>query len=157
MKIPLMSRMEAPFCCNRSTTPRPASNKSFWLPASTLGGIFTADATNAALTSQPESPFASWCVGVDVCLLEVAQQILLAHEPGLHACSDGALERMHDRDAKPTGAANNTAVSVTEIAILITGSHIPQLSFRVETLLLRFCRRFWFAFVRRFCEEEGKN
>jgi hypothetical protein len=90
-------------------------------------------------------------------LLEVAQQILLAHEPGLHACSDGALERMHDRDAKPTGAANNTAVSVTEIAILITGSHIPQLSFRVETLLLRFCRRFWFAFVRRFCEEEGKN
>src|ERR1043166_5958659 len=35
MKTALMSRIDAPCCCSRSTTPRPASNRNFWLPAST--------------------------------------------------------------------------------------------------------------------------
>jgi hypothetical protein len=61
----------------------------------------------------------SGCDEVDLCSLEVAQQVLLAQEPGLHACCSGALEKMHDRAATPIGAANSTAVIASETMILL--------------------------------------
>jgi len=63
---------------------------------------------------------------------------LFAHEAGLHACSAGALERMHDREAKPTGAANNTAVIASETMILLSiESLISQVRPHVEESVQR--------------------
>jgi hypothetical protein len=44
---------------------------------------------------------------------------LLAQLPGLQARSIGALERMHDRVANPTGAVKSTAVIASETMILL--------------------------------------
>jgi hypothetical protein len=52
-------------------------------------------------------------------LPEVAQQVLLAQQAGLHAFCTGALERMHERAAKLTGAVNSTALIASEIMILL--------------------------------------
>ena len=58
---------------------------------------------------------------------------MLAHEPGLHVCSAGALDRMHDREAKPTGAVNSTAVIASETMILLNiESLISQVRPHVE-------------------------
>jgi hypothetical protein len=57
---------------------------------------------------------------VDLCSLEVAQHALLAQQRGLQACSTGALDRMHDREARPAGAVNSTAVIANETMILLT-------------------------------------
>jgi hypothetical protein len=44
---------------------------------------------------------------------------LLAQLPGLHACCAGALDRMHDREAKLTGAVISAAAIATEVMILL--------------------------------------
>jgi hypothetical protein len=43
----------------------------------------------------------------------------LAQQAGLHACCTGALERMHDREAKLTGAVTSAAAIATEVMILL--------------------------------------
>jgi len=66
-----------------------------------------------------ESAFVSGCDGVDLCSLEVAQHVLLAQQPGLHACCAGALERMHDRAVTVIGAVTSAAAIATEVMILL--------------------------------------
>jgi hypothetical protein len=53
--------------------------------------------------------------------------VLLAQQWGLQAFCTGALERMHERAAKLTGAVNNTAVIASETMILL------NTSFRIST------------------------
>lgn len=74
---------------------------------------------DVAFTFQRESAFVSGCDGVDLFALEVAQQVLLAQQAGLHAFCTGALERMHDREARLNGAVNITAVIASETMILL--------------------------------------
>jgi hypothetical protein len=51
--------------------------------------------------------------------LEVAQQVLLAQQRGLQAPPTGALERMQDRVARPTGAVKSAAAVAIEIMTLL--------------------------------------
>ena len=104
-----------------------------WPAISGLGRTMTGNATDAALTSQLESAFASGCAGVDLCSPEVAQQVLLAQEPGLHACCSGALDRMHDLAARLTGVVKSAAAIAVEVMILLNiDSRIAQVRPRVE-------------------------
>jgi len=43
---------------------------------------------------------------------------LLAQQPGLHACCIGALERMHDRAVRLTGAVTSAVAIAIEVMIL---------------------------------------
>jgi hypothetical protein len=61
-------------------------NKQCSLPTSRLGATIADKAMQVALTVALESAFASGWVGVDLCSAEVAQQVLLAQQPGLQAC-----------------------------------------------------------------------
>ena len=72
-----------------------------------------------ALNSGAEPFFASgWETGV--VFFEVAQHVLFAQLPGLHARCAGALERMHDRAVRLTGAVISTAAIASEMIILLT-------------------------------------
>jgi hypothetical protein len=66
-----------------------------------------------------ELAFASGCDGVDLFSREVAQQVLLAQHAGLQAPPTGALERMQDRVARPTGAVKSAAAVAIEIMTLL--------------------------------------
>jgi len=66
-----------------------------------------------------ESVFASGCDEVDLCSLEVAQHVLLTQHRGLQACCSGALERMHEREAKLMGGVNSAAPIPSETMILL--------------------------------------
>jgi hypothetical protein len=56
---------------------------------------------------------------LDLCWLEVAQHVLLAQQAGLHACCAGALERMHERAVRLTGAVSSAAAIATDVMILL--------------------------------------
>jgi len=93
----------------------------------------TAAAKQVALTCWPESAFASGCDGDAVFFGDVAQQVLLAQQLGWQAFSLGALERMHDRAARPTGAVKSAAAIAIEIMILLNiDLRIAQVRPRVE-------------------------
>jgi len=66
-----------------------------------------------------ESAVPSGCFGVDLCSFAVTQQVLLAQQAGLQACSAGVLERMQDRAADAIGAATSATAAATEIMILL--------------------------------------
>jgi hypothetical protein len=120
-----------------------------------------------------ESAFASGCDGGAVFFGDVAQQVLLAQQLGWQAFSLGALERMHDREARPTGAVKSTAAIAIEIMILLSiDLRIAQVRPRVEKsvhdlvllLVLRFframagdltpCVRFHLHFVDHFARKK---
>jgi hypothetical protein len=64
---------------------------------------------------------------------DVAQQVLLAQQPGSQAFCSGALTRMQDRGAKPTGAVKTAAAIASEIMILVkVNLRITQVRLRVE-------------------------
>jgi hypothetical protein len=54
-----------------------------------------------------------------LCSAEVAQQVLLAQQLGWQAFSLGALDRMHDREARPTGAVKSAAAMAIVSMILL--------------------------------------
>jgi hypothetical protein len=63
---------------------------------------------------------------------DVAQQILLAQHSDRHAFCSGALERRHDRAARPTGAVKSAAAIAIEMMILLNiALHIAQVRPRV--------------------------
>ena len=124
-----------------------------------------------------ESAFASGSDGVDLCSADVAQQVLFAQQLGWQAFSLGALERMHDREARPTGAVKSAEAIANEMMILLNiDLRIAQVRPRVEKCVHRggrdaalqrpgsvtrcpypSCHRFSFAFLQAFCEEEDDN
>jgi hypothetical protein len=73
---------------------------------------------------------------------DVAQQVLLAQQLGLHAFSLATFERMHDREARPTGAVKSAAAVAIEIMILLNiNLRIAQVRPRVEKRVHRFPAR----------------
>jgi hypothetical protein len=50
---------------------------------------------------------------------DVAQQVLFAQQPGLHAFPAGAFKRMQDRAEMLIGATRSAAAIATEIMILL--------------------------------------
>jgi hypothetical protein len=83
------------------------------------GAIALTVAAQAVFNSDPEAPFASGCEIGAVFFFEVAQQVLLAQQPGRHAFSAEALARMQDRAEMLTGATRSAAAIPTEIMILL--------------------------------------
>jgi len=64
---------------------------------------------------------------------DIAQQILLAQHPGSQAFCSGALERTHDRVARPTEAVKSAAAVAIEMMILLNiDFRIAQVRPRVE-------------------------
>jgi len=66
-----------------------------------------------------EPAFPSGWLGFDLCSSEVAQQVLFAQQPGLQLCRVGALERMHEREARLAGAVESAAAIASEIRTLL--------------------------------------
>jgi hypothetical protein len=80
-----------------------------------------------------ESAFASGCDGGAVFFGDVAQQVLFAQQLGWQAFSLAALERMHDREARPTGAVKSAEAIANEMMILPNiDLRIAQVRPRVE-------------------------
>jgi hypothetical protein len=75
-------------------------------------------ATQVAFNSNPETPFASGCEAGAVFFCEVAQQVLFAQQPGLHAFCAGESVTMQVRAEICDGTAINAMVATSEIAIL---------------------------------------
>jgi len=85
-----------------------------------------------------ESALASGCDGGAVFFGDTAQQVLLAQQPDWQAFWLGALERMHDRAARPTGAVKSAAAIAIEIIILLSiDLRIAQVRPRVEESVQR--------------------
>ncbi|PYJ28596.1 MAG: hypothetical protein DME89_06005 [Verrucomicrobia bacterium] len=73
-----------------------------------------------------------------MCSLEVAQHVLLAQQAGLHACCAGALERMHDRAVRLTGAVTSAVAIAIESTILLNiAVRITQVRPHVEKSVQR--------------------
>src|SRR5437588_4194884 len=95
----------------------------------------TTVATHVAFNSEAELFFASGETGAD--FLEVAQQVLFAQQPGLHALCAGASERMQVRAERCSGAIFSAATVASENAILlIIEKIIAYLIPRVDRLAL---------------------
>ena len=83
------------------------------------GAIAVRIATQVAFNSDPDGLFASgWEIGA-VFFFDVAQQALFAQQPGRHAFSPEAFERMQVRAETRTGAATSAATTTTESMILL--------------------------------------
>ena len=83
------------------------------------GAIAARIAMQVAFNSDPAAPFASgWEIGA-VFFFDVAQQALFAQQPGRHAFSPEAFERMQVRAETPSGAAMSAATTTTENMILL--------------------------------------
>jgi len=73
---------------------------------------------------------------------DVAQQVLFAQQLGWQAFSLGALERMHDREPRPTGAVKSAEAIAIEIMILLSiDLRIAQVRPRVEKRVHRLPAR----------------
>ena len=95
----------------------------------------TTVATQVAFNSASEPFFASGETGAD--FLEVAQQVLFAQQPGLHAFCAGASERMQVRAERCSGAIVSAAIVASENAILlIINKPVAYRTTRVDSLPL---------------------
>ena len=74
---------------------------------------------------------------------DVAQQVLFAQQVSWQAFWLGALERMHDLAARPTGAVKSAAAIAIEIMILLNiDLRIAQVRPRVEKSVQRVVVQF---------------
>src|SRR5207302_8231955 len=95
----------------------------------------TTVATHVAFNSEPELFVASGETGAD--FLEVAQQVLFAQQPGLHAFCAGASVRMQVRAERCSGAVVSATIVASESAILlIINKPVAYLTTRVDRLAL---------------------
>ena len=93
-------------------------NRNCPAPVSQLEKGSAAAVKQGALSCWLESAFASGCDGGAVFFGDVAQQVLLAQQCGLHAFSLATFDKIHVRAESGVAANGSSVATITDIKVL---------------------------------------